>query len=357
MAANTVLYGFMNLKDVFSDRVEDVGVGVVNTAIDATLAEHNRQMASLMGIFALPTTEYKLRWKTPVNSRLQPLDENGRARPIRALGHYDIAFPLHDAGSAWGMTYKASQKMTVQDANNILSTMLTADRRWIRDHIMAALFTNVAWTFTDEEHGALTVKGLANGDTDTYLVQAGADTGVTDTHYLAQAAAIADITDPFQTIYDELNEHPENSGEIVVLIPTGLKATVEALTAFYPTTDDNLRYGTGATLLQNPLGVALPGRLLGYHEAKVYIAEWKSMPANYMIAVSTGGSQALAMRQEPETQLQGFNRVAERNDYPFFESQYLRSAGFGGYNRVGALVMRIGNGSYAIPTGYDSPMA
>lgn len=356
MAANTVLYGFMNLKDVFSARVEDVGIQVVNTAIDQTLAEHNRQLAALTALFADSTTEYSMRLKTPAVARLQPLDENGRARPIKAAGYYDVAFPILDGGTAWGQTYKASKKATVQDANNTMATMLAADQRWLRDHILAALYTNASWTFADPEHGDLTIKGLANSDTDSYLLQAGADSGATDTHYLAQAAAIADITDPYPGIYQELMEHPENSGDVVVLIPTGLKATTEALTGFYPTQDGNLRYGNGATVLANPLGIALPGTLLGYHEAKVYIAEWKALPAGYMIAVATGGERPLAMREEPEGSLQGFNRVADRNDYPYFESQYLRSAGFGAKNRVGAVIQRIGNGSYAIPTGYESPM-
>lgn len=78
--ANQVLYGFMNLKDAFNSRVEDVGIGVVNAAIDETLAEHARQLANLMSLFVDPTQEYKLRYKTPSTASLQPLDENGRAR-------------------------------------------------------------------------------------------------------------------------------------------------------------------------------------------------------------------------------------------------------------------------------------
>lgn len=355
--ANQVLYGFTNLKDVFTDRVETVGIPAVNTAIDATIAEHNRQMDALMALFAQTTTEYQIRYKTPAAARLQPLDESGRARPIKALGHYDVAFPLQDAGVAWGQTYKASRKMTVQEANNILNTVLTADRRWMRDHVLAALFGNVNWTFTDDEHGALTIKPLANSDTDTYLIQTGSDAGATDTHYLAQAAAISDSADPFSAIYTELTEHPENSGDVIVLIPTNLKTSIETLSGFYPIQDGNLQYGNAATLLRNTPNVALPGTLLGYHEAKVYIVEWKSLPSSYMVATMTGGDRPLAMRQEIETSLQGFNRVADRNDHPFYESQYLRIAGFGALNRVGALVYRVGNGSYAIPTNYSSPMA
>jgi len=353
----TVPYGFINLQNVYDQRVEEVGIPQINAAIDATLAEHNRQLASLMNLFAEQTTEYKVRYKTPTAARLQPLDEHGRARPIRQAGYYDVAFPLHDAGIAWGQTYKATQKMTVREAADIVNTLLTADRRWMRDHILAALFANASWTFTDDEHGSLTVKGLANSDTDTYLIQTGADAGATDSHYLATASSIADASDPFDTIYEEITEHPENSGEVIVLTPTNLKSSIEGLAAFHPITDPNLNMGSQAVTVVGALNASLPGRLLGYHEAKVWIAEWKSLPDNYLVSITSGGPRALAMRQDMTPSLQGFNRVADRNDYPFFESQYLRIAGFGAWNRVGALVYRIGNGSYAVPTNYSSPMA
>ena len=355
--ANQVLYGFVNLKDVYNQRIDDVGVPVVNEAIDATFAEHNRQLNAVMALFVDATTEYKLRYRTPTAARLQPLDENGRARPIKMAGYYDIAFPLQDAGTAWGQTYKASKKMTVAEAANIVNTLLTADKRWMRDHVLAALFANAAWTFVDEQHGSLTIKGLANSDTDTYLIQAGTDAGATDTHYLAQANAINNSNDPFGTIYAELTEHPENSGDVVVFVPTGLKASIQGLSAFYPLGDPNLNPGVATTTVRGSLGVQLPGTLFGYHEEKVWLAEWKALPAGYMVATTTGGDRALAMREEPEASLRGFNRVAERNDHPFYEGQYLRTAGFGAQNRVGAVVYRVGNGAYAVPTNYTSPMA
>jgi hypothetical protein len=354
--ANQVLYGFMNLKDAFNSRVEDVGIGLVNAAIDETLAEHTRQLTNLMSLFVDPTQEYKLRYKTPGAASLQPLDENGRARPVKVAGYYDIAFPLQMAGIAWGQTYYASKKMRVEDANATMTTLITADKRWMRDRIMAALFTNVNWTFADPEHGDLTVKPLANSDTDTYLIQAGTDAGTTDTHFLAQAGAIADASDPFPTIYTELTEHPENSGDVVVFVPTSNKAAVEALSAFYPMGDSNLRMGAAATVVSGTLNVAMPGTLFGYHEAGVWLAEWKGLPANYLVGTMTSGPRPLAMREEPEPVLRGFNRVAERNDHPFFESQYLRIAGFGTQNRVGAVIQRVGNGAYAIPTNYTAPL-
>jgi hypothetical protein len=351
-----VLYGFVNLKDVFTQRIEDVGVQVVNSAIDETITEHNRQLESLMSLFVDATQQYKLRYKTPTAASLQPLDENGRARPIKAVGYYDIAFPLQMGGTAWGQTYYASKKLTVEDANNTMASLVSADKRWMRDRILAALFTNVNYTFDDPEHGSLTIKPLANGDTDSYLISAGSDAGATDTHYLAQAGAILDASDPFPAIYSELTEHPENSGDVVVFVPTSNKAATEALAGFYPMGDPNLRVGANSTVVSGSLGVAIPGTVFGYHEAGVWLAEWKVLPADYLIATTTGGPRPLGMREEPESSLRGFNRVAERNDYPFYESQYLRVAGFGAQNRVGAVVQRVGSGSYSIPANYTAPI-
>jgi len=357
--SNQIAYGFLNIQDAFAEQIDDANVQQVSDAITASVAEHERQLATLTALFAEPTTEYKVNFRTPTVARLQPLDANGRAIPVKPSGMYEVAFPIHEAGIAWGANYKTRVKMTVADANAATAMLVGADRRWIRDHILAALFYDGAgsagWTFTDPEHGALEIMGLADGDTTKYLIQAGTDNGATDDHYLAQAASIADNANPFPTIYAELTEHPENSGEVVVMIPTNLKASVIALTNFYPIADPNIREGTATSTLAGNLGVATPGTVIGYVDG-CWIVEWRTLPDNYMIATMTGGTRALRMRQEPEAQLQGFKMVAQRDNHPFYESQWLRMAGFGAWNRVGALVYRIGSASYAVPTNYSSPM-
>ena len=184
--------------------------------------------------------------------------------------------------------------------------------------------------------------------------------GTTDTHYLAQANSIGNSSDdPFGAIYAELTEHPENggdTGDVICFVPTGLKASIEALSNFYPLVDNNLQTGSGVTTLSRVPTIQTPGTLFGYHAEKVFFYEWKSLPAGYLIATTTNAEKPLAMRQHPEPQLRGFSKVAERQDYPFWEAQYVRWAGFGSWNRVGAVVMRIGNGTYAIPSNYTSPM-
>lgn len=355
--ANSILYGFHTLENVMDQRVNEVGADTVSAAIDAAVAEHNRQMDALLALFAQRTTGFKVRYKTPAAARLQGLDDNGRAVPIRPAGFYDVAFPLHSAGSAWGSTYRSRAKMTVQEANDATATLIGADLRWMRDHVLAALFTNASWAHTDAEHGTLTIKGPANGDTDVYLITQGADAGATDNHFSAQAAVVADGTDPTENIVNELTEHPENSGDVVLLIPTAQKASYKGLAAFHPVADPKIQRGSGSDVLTANLGIDTPGEVFGYHDDGAWLVEWKSLPAGYIVGATTDGEAPLALREEEESTLQGFNRVAERNDHPFYESQWLRIAGFGAWNRTGAFVQRVGNGAYAIPTGYTSPMA
>lgn len=354
--ANQSLYGFINRRDLLDQRVTDSNIEEFNTAIDATLAEHERQLRAAIALLADPTTAYKERYMSAALSRSQPLDENGRARKIKRSGYVDVSYPILGGGAAWGANYITRNKLTGREVQSTLNTILTGDARWVRDHMLAALFADDGWTFGDEAYGDLTIEGLANGDSVTYQIQNGSDAGTTDTHILAQAASIADNANPYDDIYAELMEHPENGGECVALIPTGLKAATEGLTAFKPVSDPNIQSGNSSDVLIGSLGVDVPGMIIGYVN-KVWIVEWKALPAGYIVAATTEGDRPLAMREHPEPSLQGFKRVAERDDYPFYESQYLRLAGFGARNRVGAVAYRIGNASYAVPSGYESPMA
>lgn len=354
--AGDVLYGFHQLKDIFGKRVNEVDTTVINTAIQQAVEEHNRQLNALLNLFVVRTTEYKVTYQQYGRSRSQPLDQNGRARPIKAAGSYEIALPIQGSGSAWGANYVTRTLMTVEEANDITRTLIDGDTEWMRDHVLAALLTNATWAYPDEDHGNLTIQPLAiTSDGVTYALFTGAAGGATDQHFLAQAAGIADATNPFPAIYTELTEHPENSGEVVVLVASDLIDDVEALATFKERGDPNIRVGIGNDELVGSLGVDIPGVIKGYVNG-CWIVEWGSIPSGYMIATTTGGQRPIAQREYGVESLQGFNLVGERDDHPFYESQYARWAGFGAWNRVGAVVQRIGNGTYAIPTNFSSPM-
>lgn len=350
-----VLLGLLNQADLYDARVTTQGVQVVQRSIDESVAEHNRQLNALLALFTTTRTDPQTRYLAAGATRLQPLDENGRARPVKPSGYFTVGFPLHDAGIAWGRNYRTSIKMTVREVANIVAMMQDADSRWMRDHLLAALFyenSTTPWTFTDPQFGSISVYGLANGDTQTFQILSGSDSSTTDDH-VKGAASITEAV--FQDIHDELVEHPENGPEIIAFIPTASSATVQALTNFYPTPDANLTSGVAVTQFTGVLNATVPGKLIGYI-AGCKVVEWAGMPSDYILGVAAGGEAPIALRQEPEAELQGFRKVADRNDHPWYEQQYLRVAGFGGWNRVGAIVYRTNNATYAIPTGYSSPM-
>lgn len=349
-----ILYGLLNMADIADQRVTEVGVDIISDAIQQSVAEHNRQLDALMNLFVTRTTRFKGRFLTAGNARLQPLDNSGRAQPIKPGGKYDLAWPIQMGGTAWGYDYVTGQKITVGEIARVTATMLDADARWMRDHVLAALFyknSTSPWTFVDDEHGSLSVYGLANGDSTVYNLITGTDSGATDDHLLFDDTPAADT---FQTIYDELMEHPENGGDVVTFIPTNLKATVQALPTFYPVEDPDLRQGSASTVLAGRFSLPVPGTVLGKCE-KCWVVEWKSLPDDYIIGVTTEGERPLAMREDMEASLRGFRQVAVREDHPWYERQYLRRAGFGAWNRVGAVVVKDA-ASYSVPTGYTSPM-
>lgn len=355
--ANAILYGFLQLKDVLNARAVEVEGGRLREAITLTVAEHNREIGMLTGLFAEPTTEYSGRFTPAGNNRLQPGNQFARALPVKGTS-YDLAWPIQDGRTAWGVNDVTAAKMSVTQVNQNVANMLTGDIAWMADHVLAALFYNGSgWTFTDEQlpTPTLTIKALANGDATLYARMGG--TASTDNHFLAQAGAISDAANPFPGIYTELVEHPENQGaEIISFVSPSNTAAVTGLATFVELQDENVRAGNANDVVTGTPGVAFPGRLLG-RVANQWAVEWPRIPADYVVSVAVGGIPPLRMRQDPEPQLQGFAEVATRQDYPWWESQWRRRAGFGAYNRVGAVVQRVGNGAYAIPTSYGSPMA
>jgi hypothetical protein len=350
------LYGVLNQKDLYASRVTEIGVEVVMDAVTQSVAEHERQMMAINGLFVEPTTDFKTRFWSVTAARLQPLDDSGRARKIKPGGQYDVSYPIHSAGAAWGTDYVTSKKMTMGEVARITNMMQDADMRWNRDHVLAALFyksTTNPWTFKDPMHGDLSIYGLANGDTTTYQIVNGADQNTTDDHVKGAASLTAAV---YTDIRVEIEEHPENTGPIIALIPTNLRATTEGLTGYIEIADPNIRLGANTAQLIGSLNTPIPGKLIGYIDG-VWIVEWRSMPDNYIIAVSTGGDKVLKQREDEEAVLRGFKKVADRNDHPWYEQQWLRRAGFGAWNRVGAVVYRVDSATYAIPSGYSSPMA
>lgn len=355
--ANELLYGFYKgLRDSINLPVVDVEPRLVSQAVQETLAQHRADLEAMMDIFVDPTTDYSIRYETAALTRNQPLDAVGRAIANRGAGYYDVAFPIRRSGNAWGYDWEALQYMTVKQINNRMSEMLTGDIRWNRDHLLAAIFTPTSYTFKDERRGDLTIQPLANNDSVTYLKTSASEEGATDTHYLFLNDDIDDTANPLITIKAELTEHPENGDTVVVFVADDLVSDIEALAGFVTKEDTDIDQGSSSDRLVGSLGIAVPGTIMGKANG-CWLVNWSRIPSGYLLGVTVGGSAKPIWMREPELpQLRGFREYAERQDWPWFEKQLRRYAGYGAYNRVGAVVMKVGAASYTAPTGYTAPL-
>ena len=348
-------FGFIGYEDLADERIVDGRVQLVNTAIAASVEEHNRQVAAALSELVERTTDYTVRYKIGGGGTLQPLDEWGNPLPVKDAGYYDVAFPIQGGGTAWGDNRVSRALMTVGEADRMTLGVLRRDADWMRRHFLAALFDNTTWSFADEEKGTLTVQPLANGDAVTYARNNG--TFATDTHYYAQAAAISDAANPFPTWKTELSEHPENGGPWVAYIPTNLKASIMGLANWMDKRESRVDPGIMAPRLIGEIGRGFGDEYLGYVDG-VDVVEWSFLPDNYGVVIARGAqARPLRMREYPAASLQGLFTENHSPDGNLAEYRFIRFAGFGAYNRVGAIAFRIGDPAYAIPTGYTTPVA
>lgn len=358
MAFQNVAPGFYDLKDVADRKVSEIGVETIVEAIRLSAQLHNEAVVELESSIVERGTIFKERYYLPAVAELQPLaGDTDRPRPVKGRAYYDRAYPLRDAGHAWGGGRKTRAKMTVAEANENTLTALMADNRWRIRHILGAWLTNTEWTFKDPEHGDLVIGTLANGDTVQYVDING--DGFTDNHFLAQSAAIDSANDPFPAIVDELAEHPENdNGNYpVAYIPTNLVAAVSALPKVYNRLPDVLQEGTSVTrLISETTNSPLGDKLIGFHESGIWLVEWKRLPSNY-IPFHMPGIPFVFMREEPEPSLQGLRTELYDDDGVTWVNAFIRTAGYAVRNRIAAGALLIGSASYTAPTAYKQPLA
>jgi hypothetical protein len=360
-------YGIWQEKDL---QLENLATEVDRDALlDAqleTVASHNQEVNTFVGLFCDRVTVPQTAVRTGANNRLQPLDENGRPQAVKAPGQYIVGFPLWKAGTAEGWNFWTHEQMSVRQFADSLNLMLKGDVAWMRDQILAPMFYNGAgFPYVNAKTGeTFTVFGMANGDTVVYDSSNGA---ATDSHYAAQAAAIDAANNPLDAIYDDLVEHPENTGRIVAFVPPGaIPTAIKLLAGFSPATRNIIEVIPGsATATQDPLeapGLNLPlsrsMTYLGVHN-NLFIVQWQNMPAGYIVAVAVDAAdKPLGMREYPQPKLQGLVNLGEpMSRFPYQQNNFVRAAGFGGRNRTAAFVQRIGNASYAAPTALPFPIA
>lgn len=364
--ANLVNYGFLSLEDLYAQRVNTVGIERVYDAVAASLMEYNRVANAMFSGWVERTTMVQERIELPGSGTLQPLTPDGNPLPIVPSGAYTVGYPIDGAGTAWGTNRITREMLTVQEADRFTDDAFMKDTDWRVRHLLASILDNSSWTYTDKYGdgntgskglGAVTVVPLANADSVVYMRRGGDSSA--DDHYLAQAADIADETNPFSVARAELVEHPSNSGPYVSYVPSALINDTTALAEFIEVNDPDINYLDGNNLPTAPQSILGPGdEILGKTQSSnMWIVEWSRLPSDIIITVATGAGPFVRMRELAAPSLQGLFTEGFDVDGNHTGQRFLRWAGFGVFDRVAAVVTRIGSASYAVPTGYDVPLA
>ena len=323
-----------------------------------------------MSLFVEMTTDkHSFRYKLPGGGRLQRRGGQAQSGSRKAAGKWDVAFPLEDFGDQIAANDIALAYMTAAEYQRHLDSVQNANTNTVRFELLKALLNNTERSFNDETLNTptLLVEPLANADAVVYPPVLGSESEATDDHYLESGyayTAISNTNDPFPVIVNELEEHfgvQTGGSEILVLVNQAETPYIADLAAFDPVVN---RYINPGADVNSPnagaLGILPPGmtaKILGVHaDSGAVIAEWRWLPAHYMLAVHLDAPRPLIKRVDPAaTGLgQGLQLVARDASYPFESAHWRHRFGFGCGNRLNGVVMELGSGgTYSIPSGYS----
>src|SRR3990172_263924 len=179
------IFGHLNIADTERTFNATIGQRVLFEAATDYVARANAELAALQSLFVARTTsDFKLRYKLSGGGYLQERANEGRYGAVKALGSWDVAFPLKDYGAMIASNDVAMAYMTVAELDNHISTVVVQNVNTVRHQVLRRLFKSTTDTFVDDVHGSLTIQPLANGDTVTFPPVIGSAAESTDNHYL-----------------------------------------------------------------------------------------------------------------------------------------------------------------------------
>lgn len=352
------IYGLIGVADGDPSYVNTVGQVQVFEAAQQYLEMHSADLEKAYAVFFEDKTEvFKERYYLPGGGRLQKRSGHTQSAAVKASAYWDVAYPLFDYGAQIAFTDVSVKKLKLPMLQRHLDTVRIQDINTFRYEMLYALFNNTTRTIDDEEHGTLSVKPLASGDSDKYPPVIGSETDATENHYLESgyvASSISNTNNPYVTIKEELAEH-WGDGDVAVFINPAQTPATEALSDFDPVNDRYVRPGANTDQIANGDFPNVPGKVIG-RTNDVWVVEWRWIPAGYMYGQDLMMPGPLKKRLDPAEQgfAEGIELVSSNSRAPFEQAHYRNRYGAAVGNRLNGVVMELGNGgTYTIPTPYQ----
>ncbi|MBK8467735.1 MAG: hypothetical protein IPL32_18125 [Chloracidobacterium sp.] len=357
------IWGALNLNDDDERYVNTIGQQTVWDAVQQVLNDFNAELALARGIFVAETTKlYREIYKLPGGGYLQSLTNIGQPGARKVEGEQQVEYPLFSWGDQIAGNDVELAYMTLPELQRHLDAVQTRAKNTMRKEILKTIFPNTSWSVKDQTNaGDLTVKPLANGDSDLYSPLPGTESLITENHYLESgyaASAIDDTNNPVTTITDELEEHFGGGAiggrDVVVFFNKAQRSKLKLLPDFANDgLDEHLAPGSNVTTVVG-LPQGLPGKVIG--TAGAWLVEWDYIPENYLFGLHLSAPKPLKMRVDSAPGLGEGNLVLVQKDksFPLESSFYRQRYGFGVANRLNGVVMELGTGgTYSTPVGYS----
>lgn len=354
--ANAQTWGFMQLEDVYDRRVADLEAERIDSAVMASAEAHTRDLDAMLDTLVERTTARDGAFEIPTSGELQPVSEDGAPRPVQNYSEVTQGYPMFRGADSFGLNREAYAKLTVGEMDKLMLAVQSKDARWMIRRMLAAILTNVSWTFKEKGRTDLTVRPLAITGDGSIWIDMNGDLQTAE-HYTGQAGSISNSANPFTANEDILRAHPSNTGVIVHYIPSGLVADTTALASFYPYNANNGLVAFGGN---TDVAAEQVARFLGFgNEVLGVVGEGvivlsRRLPAGYVVSMVDGVEKPLVMREEPEASLQGLQTVSIQVDSNFRKWDFYRKAGFAVRNPIAIAVREVADATYDIPTNYDA---
>jgi len=367
MAASSLVYGFQDLESLKTTRVQEVGIQETFERIQQWNTEVNRVYDAIFGTFTVRDERWNInpimKYQLPSAVRAQYVDEFGVAKPGLEEGSTQVGLPLWRYELAFGSSFEALAKMTVEEYSRKLARIERGDRKEGIKQFLWALFNNSNYTFasTEEALPDIPVKCLANTDGEKYVLRSDADPAEAE-HYTAQAGAIGELADPFLGIKTLLTSYVGTTvnDRIVTFVGDSTNATnITNLSGFHRIDRTKFtRWGDNVSLVDMGADtyIGMGEEVLGEHEEGVLVVRWQSIPANYLVSINLDAPPPVGIREDIAPSLRGlFNINALEDSGNLLLSRYRRKIGMAPVNRTAATVRRIGSASYDVPATVIQP--
>jgi hypothetical protein len=297
--------------------------------------------------------------------------EYGVPKSMRvAATTFSMGFPFEWYDARGAFTWKYLIEATAAQVESVGNAILEADNVLVFTEVMRQLFNNVNRTATINKQN-YTVFALYNNDGTVPPPYRSTTFLNTHTHYFQSAGGA--VTSPdLDQLQGSLTEHGYNSAngaDLVLMVNTAqgdvirnFRSVANGGTAKYDfiPAQGTPRLLLPTTFINDPTTTRPPATLRGMTVIGAYgeftIVQEDYIPAGYMVAFATGGSESLVnplgIREHAQDQYRGLRLVKGRdNDYPLQDSFWQRGFGVGVRQRGSASVMRIG-GAYTPPAQY-----